>query len=304
MLEATFENRRVAQIENADVRVSVTLEGGHIAEILHKASGVNPLWIPPWRSIEISSYSPDKHPEFGNSVETRLLCGIMGHNLCLDMFGPPSTEEATAGMSAHGEAGLVLYDIAIAGEQLTARCTLPIAQIGFERRITLSGPRVLITERVTNLSPLDRPIAWTQHVTLGPPFFEPGITAFEAPTTQSQPIEEGTGYTAHLLDPSKQHGWFIAHSPAWGLDFGYVWSRGDFPWLGVWQENRGRTHTPWNGRTITQGMEFGVSPFPETRRRMIDRGELFETPCYRWLPANGSLIVNYYAAFGREHLAR
>jgi hypothetical protein len=43
-------------------------------------------------------------------------------------------------------------------------------------------------------------------------------------------------------------------------------------------------------------MEFGASPFPETRRQMIDRGKLFDTTCYRWLPGRRSVGVEYYAA--------
>jgi hypothetical protein len=42
-------------------------------------------------------------------------------------------------------------------------------------------------------------------------------------------------------------------------------------------------------------MEFGVSPMPETRRRMIDRGRLFGAPGYRWIPAKASVRVEYSA---------
>jgi hypothetical protein len=42
-------------------------------------------------------------------------------------------------------------------------------------------------------------------------------------------------------------------------------------------------------------MEFGVSPFPEPRRDMVRRGELFDTPAYRWLPARSRLEANYCA---------
>ena len=44
--------------------------------------------------------------------------------------------------------------------------------------------------------------------------------------------------------------------------------------MGIWEENRSRLQPPWNGRTITRGMEFGVSPMPETRRAMIERARL------------------------------
>jgi len=40
-------------------------------------------------------------------------------------------------------------------------------------------------------------------------------------------------------------------------------------------------------------MEFGVSPFPETRRAAVDRGRMFDTPTFRWLPANGRLDTEY-----------
>jgi hypothetical protein len=106
-----FEGREAVQLENDQIRVTVLREGGHIAEVLHKASGVNPLWIPPWPSIEPSAYQAALHPEYGSDTESKLLCGIMGHNLCLDVFGPPSPEEAAAGLSVHGESSVISYHI-------------------------------------------------------------------------------------------------------------------------------------------------------------------------------------------------
>ena len=69
----------------------------------------------------------------------------------------------------------------------------------------------------------------------------------------------------------------------------------DFPWLGIWEENASRTAPPWNGTALTRGMEFGVSPFPESRRQMIDRGQLFGVPAYRWIAARGVVEVEYWA---------
>ena len=40
-------------------------------------------------------------------------------------------------------------------------------------------------------------------------------------------------------------------------------------------------------------MEFGVSPFPETRRAMVERGRLFDTPTYCWLPARAVVEASY-----------
>ena len=131
MPHANFHGRRASSIENERLRVTVLHEGGHIAEILDKATGVNPLWIPPWPSIEPSTYDAARHPEYGHDSESKLLAGIMGHNLCLDIFGGPSPEEAAAGMTVHGEASVVRYDVSADAGRLSQRAEFPIAQMRF-----------------------------------------------------------------------------------------------------------------------------------------------------------------------------
>lgn len=312
-----FAERRRASIENELVRVTVLHGGGHIAEITHKSSGVNPLWVPPWPSIEPSAYNRAKHPEYGDNSESRLLAGIMGHNLCLDFFGAPSEEEYAAGLSVHGEASVVPYEIETAAGSLTMHADFPVAQLRFTRRIELRDHAIAFTERVENLSAADRPAGWTEHVTLGPPFLEKGATQFRASATRSMDMETGAefewpresvytsapasgGFTTHLMDTSRERAYFTAWSPASRIALGYLWRRSDFPWLGIWEENYSRIHPPWNGRTLTRGMEFGVSPIPESRRKMIDRGSLFGAPGYRWIPARSAVEVNYYAAISER----
>src|SRR3954454_5037381 len=323
-MTTNFRNLPAIQIENDQLRVTVTSQGGHIAEVLHKPTGVNPLWVPPWPTIDLASYSPERHPEYGQDADSKLLAGILGHNLCLDLFGPPSPEEAAAGLVVHGEAGLVQYDIASEGDRLTAWATLPVAQLAFTRQMRLAGSKIFIRETVENLSILDRPIAWTQHVTLGPPFVESGKTQLRTRVVQSHrmgggdfdwpwlPVDhvdkrdlrvytspQSGGYTAHLLDQAQESAWFCTYSPRSQPAFGYVWRRTDFPWLGIWEENRSRSNPPWNNRTMTWAMEFGVSPLPESRREMINRNTFFDTPCFRWIPAKAKLAVDYYCAIGK-----
>jgi hypothetical protein len=325
-----FNGRRAMTIESAEIAVVVLEGGGHIAAVVDKASGVNPLWVPPWRSIEPSAFGPAEHAVYGSGSDGRLLAGIMGHNLCLDLFGGPSPEEEAAGLTAHGEASVATYTLESSGPHLTARADLPIAQLRLERRIEISGRGVRVRESVENLAGTDRPIGWTQHVTLGPPFLERGSTEFRASAAESCVIDSqfGTGdylrpgarfewphaptpgagtvdlrlytsassssaYTAHLMR-SEGQAFFVAFSPRLRLAFGYVWNPADFPWMGIWEENHSRTQPPWNGRTLTRGMEFGVSPFPESRREMVDRGRLFGVPTYRWLPARTVLEAEYW----------
>jgi hypothetical protein len=305
-------------LEDDKLRVSVTQQGGHIAEILHNASAVSPLWVPPWPSIEPSTYSLTKHPEYGADAESKLLSGIMGHNLALDLFGGPSPEEAAAGMTVHGEASVLPYEILLTERHLTAVCSLSAAQLKLERHIRLDGPRVLITETVENVAILDQPVAWTQHVTLGPPFLEKGSTQFRAPGTKGRTLSNSKdfdwprtsrnqdlqlytnepasgGFDTVLMDPHRDRAFFFAFSPKTKVLFGYVWIRSDFPWLGIWEENYNRKQPPWNGKTLTRGMEFGASPIPESRRKMIERNSLFGMPCYRWIPAKTKVTVDYFA---------
>ena len=121
----------------------------------------------------------------------------------------------------------------------------------------------------------------------------PAIGGGHADLRRSSAAPASSAYTAHLVDPEQTHGYFVAHSPRHQLAFGYIWNRSDFPWLGIWEENASRASSPWNGAGLTRGMEFGVSPFPETRRQMIDRGRLFGVPTYRWIPARATVSVEY-----------
>jgi len=337
MPEGKYNGRRAFSIENADLHVTVLPGGGHIAGILDKRTGVNPLWSPPWTSVDPVTFDPAKHAEFATGCDARLLAGIMGHNLCLDIFGGPSAEEEAAGVTAHGEGSVVNFDIAGSDRELVMKASMPLARIEFERRIELHGSAVRIVESVASLAAFDRPIGWTQHATLGAPFLENGKTQFRASATRSKVIESEFGadaylkagaefewpiapgkdetlkdlrvmnsaavssaYTAHLMDESKDYAFFTAWSPSTKVAFGYVWKRSDFPWLGIWEENHSRLNSPWNGNTLTRGMEFGVSPFPESRRDAVDRGRLFGVPTYRWLPASAKLQTEYWAVLRRS----
>lgn len=327
-----YRGRRAAAIENDRLRVTVLEGGGHIAEILDKRTGVSPLWIPDWESIEPDEYDRARHPQYGGGADASLLAGIMGHNLCLDIFGGPSAEEEAAGYPVHGETSVARFTIVAGEDRLAMRTELPNARLRVSREIVLAGHQVQIRERVENLAATDRPVGWTEHVTLGPPFVAKGATGLRMTADRSMvypgvfgpadylepgrefswPHAPGVGgdtvdlslysaaaassaYTAHRMDPANEVASFTAFSPDHQLLFGYTWRRADFPWLGVWEENHSRTAAPWNGRALTCGLEFGVSPFPESRRQMIERGALFGTPTFRWIPAHTRVEVAYTA---------
>ena len=100
MRSISYRGRQAIEIDNADLVITVLVEGGHIASMMRKtgnAAGLNPLWTPPWPAVEPSEYSVERHPEFGTTQEAPILASIMGHNICLDTYGGPSAEEAAAG---------------------------------------------------------------------------------------------------------------------------------------------------------------------------------------------------------------
>jgi hypothetical protein len=195
-------------------QVSVLAGGGHICELnLHSVPRVNPLWRPPWTTIDPDGYLPGKHRGvYGPPPDGKLLAGIAGHSLSFDHFGPPSKEEAAAGLSTHGEAPSLKWKLLKKSDSrrptLQYGRTLPQAQIDFRRTISIdpANPVIYCEEQATNLSAYDRPISWNEHVTFGPPFLECETTIFDMPATRSK--VNPPGYSERMfLQPDAEFLW-------------------------------------------------------------------------------------------------
>ena len=65
-------------------------------------------------------------------------------------------------------------------------------------RMPIALDENICRESVENLTACDRPIGWTQHVTLGPPFLERGRTEFRASATRSKVFEQPFGVADDL----------------------------------------------------------------------------------------------------------
>jgi hypothetical protein len=331
----TFDGRRAWRLDNDALAVHVLAGGGHIASLaLADEPGFSPLWRPVWRTRE-----PWQVARRGQAApEARLLASLCGHNLCLGCFGGPSDEEFRAGATCHGEAPVVRWSLLrkSVGRRrvaLTCGCELPAAGMRFERSLSARrGAAVVhVREEITSLSRCDAPFTMCQHVTLGPPFLEKGVTVFDMPAKQAhtfpgafsdrQRLKPDTAFTwplapgakgervdlrridkryrvssdfsTQLIDPARETGWFAALHPPRRLLLAYVWRRADFPWVGNWEENYGRKTAPWDGRSLARGMEFANSPFPASLREQVDRGTFQGRRTYRWLPARGRIRIDY-----------
>ena len=120
----------------------------------------------------------------------------LGHFVCVDGFGPVSSEERTAGLPGHGEAHRVPWELT-ASDKTSARgvgtttvsfsATLPIVQEKFRRTIRIvDGENVVYIEsELESLLAFDRPINWGEHATIGAPFLELGKTVVEMSATRA-----------------------------------------------------------------------------------------------------------------------
>jgi hypothetical protein len=193
--------------------------GGHIAEFRFAEDtgfpSLNPLWVPPWPTIEPYTYREKIHAsQYGSITEGKLLSGIVGHNICLDYFGSPSPQEAKGGLSQHGEAPNVKWyknKLRVSNRQvaLTLGVRLPMAGLCFEREMEIRRAEsvVYLRETVRNERKADHFFNWTQHVTLAPPFLSPGESRVALPGTKSMTFPHGYDEGKALLRPGALFRW-------------------------------------------------------------------------------------------------
>jgi hypothetical protein len=214
--------------------------------------------------------------------------------------------------------------------QLVYSAYLPKTQYNVGRVLTLPADETVlyVEEWVENLTAFDRPAHWVQHATFGPPFVEPGKTVLDASATKGEvrgaarpnrmlrsgavTWPSGTSpdgksvslremqtqpksgiYYALLMDQGRERSYFTMYHKNYNVLIGYVWHTKDFPWLGDWQENKGNTGLPWNGKVIARGMEFGTTPFGGPMEQVLKEGSLYGVPMYRWIAGGQRVTVRY-----------
>ena len=320
--EETFSGRQAWVLANGWMRVSLLAGGGHIAEVRllsdDPKKNLNPMRVPHYPTIEPYNYDPARDDAvYGTTPHRWLSSGYMGHLLCFPMYGPPSADEARAGLGNHGEAPIVRWrkikdEVNTDGVTLWYGADLPKTQYRVERAVTLPrGMRtVYVQEWVENLAPFDRPINWMEHATFGPPFVEPGKTVLDSSGTAIawegkgladtpaalrvfQPTPHSGTYYAMRSDPARKEQFFALYHPDYRVLIGYVFPSEGNDWINDWQENHSITEPPWNGEVVARGIEFGSSPFAEGLRTSVERGSLLGAPAYRWIGAHQRLKTEF-----------
>jgi hypothetical protein len=216
LAEGKWRGRQAYTLSNGSIRLVTLTGGGHIAELsLADPDSVSPLWVPPWPTMDPTSYrAPRDVARYGTITEGKLLSGIAGHSICLDYFGSPSAEEAEQGLSQHGEAPNSRWMPASrrakdSDATLILETRLPVARLLFEREMRLCAgePVVYFRETVANLAKADHFFHWTQHVTLGPPFLAPDEVVVSLPGTKGMTFPHGYDEGKALLQDGKAFEW-------------------------------------------------------------------------------------------------
>ena len=312
----SFQNRAAWRFGSDQLRVTVMQCGGHVAETTFQQTGVNPLWIQDRPTIDPDQYDPAIHgATYGDDGEGKLISGLLGHNLCMPYWGLPSEAEYRRGMTCHGEPNTVRWQEQLhAPDRLGIKVTLPESGLRVERSLRCVGPIVHFETTVENLLSLDRPIAWCEHVTVGPPFLSCLDTGFWASlgrgyrtTTNFNdvfPWPEGRGQilcdltrfasqphsdlvNSFLVEAEDESGFFATWNARLGSIFGYVFPARQFPWLNVWENN--------DERRKTRGMEFSNTPIEGSMKKLIATPRVLDRPTFEWLDAGSRMTKEFFS---------
>jgi hypothetical protein len=132
----------------------------------------------------------------------------LGHFVCVDGFGPVSSEERAAGLPGHGEAHRVPWDMTSTEKKdgtltVTFSASLPLVQETFRRTFRMvDGENVVyIDSELESLLGFDRPINWGEHFTIGGSFLQQGKTLTDMSATRSMT----RSYASEAVDPPDNH---------------------------------------------------------------------------------------------------
>ncbi len=204
-----FEGRPALLLTNDKLELTILPQGGAFANLVLRddPEKLSPLWNPARLAREAG-----QPPRFGSSF---------GHFLCVDGFGPVSSEERAAGMPGHGEAHTLPWELRSSGKQgkaasWTFTATLPLVQESLTRTVRLvDGESIVWVEsELENLMAFDRPVCWAEHGTIGSPFLDPGKTVIDMPAerakTRPYSSTEKEGGLPHRLASAVDFTWPMA----------------------------------------------------------------------------------------------
>ena len=293
---------RELPLESEELRVVVLPDrGAEIVELLHRPSGVDPLFRAPW-----GLDPPGSPARAGSDGHAFLEVYAGGWQELFPSVNDPCTYRGRA-IPFHGEVATLPWDCARDGDSL--RCTVRCRETPFllERVMRLEDASLVVEERVRNEGREPAHFVWGHHCVLGPPFLEAGCR-LHVPARRIETIPEMWEETARL-EPGQREtwpqarlrrggtadltvvpgpeegshddvyltdlygGWAAVENPRLGLAFRLEWDPAVFHWLISWQPYGGARAMPLAG-----SYALGVEPWV-TRLNLeqaVGAGEAFE----------------------------
>jgi galactose mutarotase-like enzyme len=287
-------------LENERLRVTVLPEkGADVVSLLHKQSGVDPLFRAPW-----GLQSPGASPREGSDGHAFLENYAGGWQELFPNAGDPCEYRGET-IPFHGEVATLPWECEPQGES-ALRCSVRcrVTPFRLERLMRLDGESLVIEETVTNEGNEPAHFVWGHHCVVGPPFLEVGCR-FRTPARTVETIPEmweetarlepgqrsdwpngklregGTADLAEVPGPEAEShddvyltdldgGWAAVENPRLGLTFRLDWDVSVFRWIISWQPYGGARAMPLAG-----SYALGVEPWV-TRRNLADAVEAGE----------------------------
>ena len=306
--EPSLEGRALVELEGKSAKVVVDLGGGGIVDFHIIGHGLNPLT---WN-----------YPEKGD-----LKPRSIGHFICFDRLGRSTPQELKNGMSNHGEAAWIQWQILSKPVKINGKiisemlCELPIAGMKLKRTIGLfeNEPVIIVKEEITNMNKLGKVYNIVQHSAMAPPFLDESVLidinatkgfaagnpfpAFEEPAFYWPKVvhsgefsdlrllisQPAPGVANFIFSDDAEYGWVTVCNPGKGLMMGYFWKLSDYPWIRIWRSFK-------EGRPVALGPEFATTCLPLPFEQIIAKKEIFSRPVYEYLDA-GETVEKSYTAF-------
>jgi hypothetical protein len=319
--EATVYDRRVLLLSNDKLELAIATQGGSIIRLLMQG---DPGGISPFGNPEMVPSVPDKR---------KLQGPMVGHFVCVDGFGPASTEERNAGMPMHGEAYLQPWDLVESGRHgatISAkfRVQLPLVQETLVRTLQMvDGESVVyVDSELESQVSFDRQVAWGEHPYLFSPFLEPEHTVMDMSGTRARTrqYDENPSRERHALASDREFTWptapartgglldvrapqrnadSMAHTttlmdPSRRLAFVTITNTARRLMLGYVfrREEFPYIQSYWNyapDTWLARAAEFATQPFDMTRPEAAITQSMFNVPVSRWLPAKSKITSRF-----------
>lgn len=317
----TFEGYPAVALSNDKLELTVMLQGSTLASIVLKddSQKLNPFWNPMRMARELGQ-SPHYDggaglfvcvDGFGPVSPEEEAAGLPMHGEAhSQMFeAEPRREGAMTSVTLQAKLPIVqevfsrtfqVHD----GESVVLVESQLENELGFDRPVnwaehaTIGSPFLESGVTVVDLSgaqsrtrPYDEVLSSerSRRLTSGQDFTWPLAPGLHGEAVDLRQTPGNAGYIDHattLMDPNRGLEWATALNAKKGLLLGYIFKRGEYPWLQYWGNYAA------SGK-FARGMEFASQPFDVSRREAVSMGEMFGVPTYRWLPAKSKITSRF-----------